>query len=218
MDDRDDKYDKLFKIILTGDSGVGKSNILSRYVNDEFMYESKSTIGVEFCTKTIFLDNLIIKVQIWDTAGQERFRAITRAYYRGSHGIIMVYDITSRKSFENIGRWVVESEQHIDDKTIVLLVGNKSDLEHIREVNYEEGQQFAENKKFLFIETSALNGDNINEGFISLVKYIVKNDCVPLDNDNIDENIDDNFTSNTKTLTLTKSSYNKPPIVNKKCC
>lgn len=208
----DNKYDKLFKIILTGDSGVGKSNILSKYINNEFLHESKSTIGVEFCTKTLFINDSVIKIQIWDTAGQERFRAITKAYYRGSHGIIMVYDVTSKKSFNNIEKWILESEESLDDKCIILLIGNKCDLINNRQVSYKEGLDFAIKKKFLFIETSALNGDNIETAFVSLVDNIAKNHNDTFDNTN---NEGGNFVS--QILTLDRESDDHV-IDRKKCC
>jgi len=218
MEDKIDKYDKLFKIVLVGDSGVGKSNILSRYINDEFYHESKSTIGVEFCTRTLFIDDFVIKIQIWDTAGQERFRAITKAYYRGSHGIIVVYDITSRKSFDNIIKWMFEFEENVDKTSVVLLVGNKCDLVKNREVSYEEGQEFANKNNFLFIETSALNGNNVENAFVSLIKNIIENHDVLLDNNSDIENCNNNdFVS--QTITLDKSLYNKTKLNNnKKCC
>jgi small GTP-binding protein len=169
-----DNYDRLYKLILIGDSGVGKSNILSKYVNNEFFHESKSTIGVEFCTKTLIVNNINVKIQIWDTAGQERFRSITRAYYKGSIGVIVVYDVTSKDSFNNIERWIIELEQNIDSRTAILLVGNKCDLPN-REVSYDEGQNYANNNNFMFIETSALNGDGINDMFNTLIKNILDN-------------------------------------------
>eukprot|EP00227_Mantoniella_beaufortii_P005489 CAMPEP_0197608396 /NCGR_PEP_ID=MMETSP1326-20131121/48992_1 /TAXON_ID=1155430 /ORGANISM="Genus nov. species nov., Strain RCC2288" /LENGTH=127 /DNA_ID=CAMNT_0043176593 /DNA_START=131 /DNA_END=511 /DNA_ORIENTATION=- len=123
-----DDHDYLFKIVLIGDTAVGKSNLLSRFTRDEFNLESKTTIGVEFATKTVEIDAKIIKSQIWDTAGQERYRAITSAYYRGAVGALLVYDISNHSTFENVERWLKELRDHADENIVVMLVGNKSDL------------------------------------------------------------------------------------------
>ncbi|RQM28791.1 hypothetical protein B5M09_008208 [Aphanomyces astaci] len=114
----DDEYDYLFKVVLIGDSGVGKSNLLSRFTRNEFSLESKSTIGVEFATKSIQAEGKTIKAQIWDTAGQERYRAITSAYYRGAVGALLVYDITKHPTFENVERWLKELRDHADANTV----------------------------------------------------------------------------------------------------
>ncbi|KAK9217330.1 hypothetical protein WN943_005957 [Citrus x changshan-huyou] len=130
----DEEYDYLFKVVLIGDSGVGKSNLLSRFTRNEFCLESKSTIGVEFTTRTlqkirtVELDGKTIKLQIWDTAGQERFRTITSSYYRGAHGIIIVYDVTGMESFNNVKQWLNEIDGYANDSVCKLLVGNKCDL------------------------------------------------------------------------------------------
>jgi len=141
---RDDSYDFLFKIVLIGDSGVGKSNLLSRFTRSEFNLESKSTIGVEFATRSIQVDGKITKAQIWDTAGQERYRAITSAYYRGAVGALLVYDIAKHLTFENIERWLRELRDHADQNIVIMIVGNKSDLRHLRAVSVEEAKEFAE--------------------------------------------------------------------------
>jgi len=121
----DDDYDYLFKVVIIGDSGVGKSNLLSRFTRNEFHLDSKSTIGVEFATRSIQHDGKVIKAQIWDTAGQERYRAITSAYYRGAVGALLVYDISKRLTFENVERWLKELRTHADPSIVVMLVGNK---------------------------------------------------------------------------------------------
>ena len=134
-----DDYDALLKIVLIGDSGVGKSNLLSRFVKNEFNLESKTTIGVEFATKNIQTDSgQHLKAQIWDTAGQERFRAVASTYYRGAVGAMIVYDITKYKSFEGVEKWYEELKQYADDGIKVMLVGNKTDLKKLREVKTEE--------------------------------------------------------------------------------
>ena len=134
---KDDEYDYLFKVVLIGDSGVGKSNLLSRFTRNEFNLESKSTIGVEFATRSIQVDSKTVKAQIWDTAGQERYRAITSAYYRGAVGALLVYDISKQVTFENVERWLNELRDHADSNIVIMLVGNKSDLRHLRAVSTE---------------------------------------------------------------------------------
>merc|ERR1712211_36727 len=130
----EDDYDYLFKVVIIGDSGVGKSNLLSRFTRNEFHLDSKSTIGVEFATRSIQHDGKIIKAQIWDTAGQERYRAITSAYYRGAVGALLVYDISKQATFKNVERWLTELREHADNNIVIMLVGNKSDLKHLRAV------------------------------------------------------------------------------------
>merc|ERR1719313_1581927 len=142
---RVDEYDYLFKVVLIGDSEVGKSNLLLRFTRDEFNLESRSTIGVEFASKAVKLsDGKIAKAQIWDTAGQERYRAITSAYYRGALGALLVYDVAKRTSFESIERWLSELKDHADMNIQTMLVGNKSDLQHLRTVSTEEGKALAD--------------------------------------------------------------------------
>ncbi|KAJ9054560.1 Rab GTPase ypt31 [Entomophthora muscae] len=172
---RDDEYDFLFKVVLIGDSGVGKSNLLSRFTRDEFNLESKSTIGVEFATRNVQVEGKSIKAQIWDTAGQERYRAITSAYYRGAVGALLVYDVTKHNTFENVNRWLKELRDHAESHIVILLVGNKSDLRHLRSVPAEEGKQFASDNDISFIETSALDSTNVETAFQEILKEIYRN-------------------------------------------
>lgn len=155
----------LFKVVLIGDSGVGKSNLLSRFTRNEFNLDSKSTIGVEFATRSIQVDQKTIKAQIWDTAGQERYRAITSAYYRGAVGALLVYDISKHQTYENVTRWLKELRDHADTNIVIMLVGNKSDLRHLRAVPTEEAKEFASQNGLSFIETSALDASNVELAF-----------------------------------------------------
>ncbi|XP_055811249.1 ras-related protein RABA5a-like [Solanum dulcamara] len=166
------KEDYLFKIVLIGDSAVGKSNLLARFARDEFYPNSKSTIGVEFQTQKININGKEVKAQIWDTAGQERFRAVTSAYYRGAVGALLVYDISRRLTFDNIGRWLNELQTHSDMNVVIILVGNKSDLKDAREVTTAEGKALAEAKGLFFIETSALDSSNVTASFQTVVREI----------------------------------------------
>ncbi|KAG6433242.1 hypothetical protein SASPL_104850 [Salvia splendens] len=165
----DHEYDYLFKIVLIGDSGVGKSNILSRFTRNEFCLESKSTIGVEFATRTLQVEGKTVKAQIWDTAGQERYRAITSAYYRGAVGALVVYDLTKRQTFENVQRWLRELRDHADSNIVIMLAGNKSDLNHLRVVNENDAQVFAEKEGLSFLETSALEAHNVEKAFQTIL-------------------------------------------------
>ncbi|KAB5519012.1 hypothetical protein DKX38_023331 [Salix brachista] len=168
----DHEYDYLFKIVLIGDSGVGKSNILSMFTRNEFCLESKSTIGVEFATRTLQVDGKTVKAQIWDTAGQERYRAITSAYYRGAVGALLVYDITKRQTFDNVQRWLRELRDHADSNIVIMMAGNKSDLKHLRAVQEQDGHAFAEKEGLSFLETSALEGTNIEKAFQTILTEI----------------------------------------------
>jgi len=167
-------FDYLFKIVLIGDSGVGKSNLLSRFTRNEFNLETKSTIGVEFATRTIVVDQKTLKAQIWDTAGQERYRAITAAYYRGAVGALLVYDIAKHATYVNVTRWLKELRDHADSNIVIMLVGNKSDLKHLRAVPTEEAKAFATENGLSFIETSALDASNVESAFQTILTDIFR--------------------------------------------
>ncbi|KAF3513953.1 hypothetical protein F2Q69_00001597 [Brassica cretica] len=170
----EDDYDYLFKVVLTGDSGVGKSNLLSRFTKNDFSHDSRSTIGVEFATRSIQVDDKIVKAQIWDTAGQERYRAITSAYYRGAVGALLVYDVTRHVTFENVERWLKELRNHTDANIVIMLVGNKSDLRHLRALLTEEVKAFAERENTFFMETSALEALNVESAFTEVLTQIYR--------------------------------------------
>ncbi|KAK7385731.1 hypothetical protein VNO78_31553 [Psophocarpus tetragonolobus] len=165
----DHEYDYLFKVVLIGDSGVGKSNILSRFTRNEFCLESKSTIGVEFATRTLQVEGKTVKAQIWDTAGQERYRAITSAYYRGAVGALLVYDMTKRQTFDNVQRWLRELRDHADSNIVIMMAGNKSDLNHLRAVSTDDAQSLAEKEGLSFLETSALEAYNVEKAFQTIL-------------------------------------------------
>ncbi|XP_074558588.1 uncharacterized protein LOC141814532 [Curcuma longa] len=148
------------------------SLLLSRFSRNEFSNESKSTIGVEFATRTIRVDDKLVKAQIWDTAGQERYRAITSAYYRGAAGALIVYDVTRHITFENVERWLKELKNHTDQNIVIMLVGNKADLRHIRSVPLEDAQAFAQREKAFFVETSALESMNVDNAFTEVLTQI----------------------------------------------
>ena len=169
-----EEYDLMFKILLLGDSGVGKSSLLLRYTKNEFISDLRSTIGVEFALKYLTIDNFQLKVQIWDTAGMERYRSITNAYYKGAKGVIVVYDICRQKSFENVDKWIDDFKSKADDDAVIILIGNKSDLDEKREVSKEEAESKAQKNKFGFMETSAKDNNNVQKAFETLFHEIVK--------------------------------------------
>lgn len=164
--------DNLFKVVIIGDSGVGKSNLMMRYCCNEFSTETPSTIGVEFQTKSVKCDNRHVKVQIWDTAGQERFRAISRSIYHGAKGAMLVYDITNQASFDSLSMWLNELRCHVHQSTVIFLIGNKSDLEHLRVIKKETADRFARENGLSFLETSAAERTNVDKAFDWLVKSI----------------------------------------------
>ena len=168
-------FNYLFKYIIIGDSAVGKSNILLRYVHDNFIEEFQSTIGVEFGAKNIQLNEKIYRIQIWDTAGQENFRSITRAYYKNSACACIVYDITQRNSFENIKSWIEDCKKQSPKTVFLILIGNKKDLEDKRQISYDEGEEFARKNNMLFFETSAKTGENIENVFLTSAQKIAEN-------------------------------------------
>jgi len=165
-------YDYLFKLLLIGDSGVGKTCILFRFSEDAFNTSFISTIGIDFKIRTIELEDKKIKLQIWDTAGQERFRTITTAYYRGAMGIMLVYDVTNEKSFDNIKNWIRNIEEHANTDVEKMILGNKCDISDRRQVPKERGDQLAIEYNIKFMETSAKSSYNIEEAFINLARDI----------------------------------------------
>lgn len=165
-------YDFLIKLLLIGDSGVGKSCLLLRFSDDSFTTSFITTIGIDFKIKTIELDGKRIKLQIWDTAGQERFRTITTAYYRGAMGILLVYDVTDETSFQNIRNWIRNIEQHAADNVDKILVGNKCDMIHEKVVETKRGQELADDYGIQYFETSAKSNVNVLESFTSIAKDI----------------------------------------------
>lgn len=166
------EYDYLFKLLLIGDSGVGKSCLLLRFADDTYTESYISTIGVDFKIRTIELDGKTIKLQIWDTAGQERFRTITSSYYRGAHGIIIVYDVTDQESFNNVRQWLQEIDRYASENVNKLLVGNKSDLTAKKVVDSATAKQFADQLGIPSLETSAKNATNVEQAFLTMASEI----------------------------------------------
>eukprot|EP01155_Anaeramoeba_flamelloides_P003211 Anaeramoba_flamelloidesa1061283_44.p1 GENE.a1061283_44~~a1061283_44.p1 ORF type:complete len:225 (-),score=40.59 a1061283_44:25-699(-) len=165
-------FNYLYKFVIIGDSGVGKSCILLQFTDHRFQALHDLTIGVEFGARLIDIEGEKIKLQIWDTAGQESFRSITRSYYRGAAGALLVYDITRRETFNHLVSWLEDARQHSSKDLKIMLVGNKLDLDYKREVSYEEGLTFAQEHNLTFVETSAKSSQNIEEAFIATSRMI----------------------------------------------
>ena len=161
----EDIYEMMFKVVLVGDSFVGKTNIMSKYLKNEFHEDSKATVGVEFGSKQFLVDGHPIKAQIWDTAGTERYKAITSAYYKGAKGAFVVYDITKKDTFKSVDKWVSDLTSAASQNIIIMVVGNKNDLEEQRQISKEEGENKARELNVAFLETSALTGDNLDKAF-----------------------------------------------------
>nr|XP_057946572.1 ras-related protein Rab-15-like [Doryrhamphus excisus] len=168
------QYDILFRILLLGDSDVGKTCMLRRFTDKEFDYGHVSTIGVDFKMKTLDIDGIKVRVQIWDTAGQERYQTITKQYYRRAQGIIFVYDITNESSFQHIVKWASDVDEYAPDKVQRILVGNKSDEEPRRRVTKEDGSKLAEWYGMDFFETSASTSNNIDESFTRVTELVLQ--------------------------------------------
>ncbi|XP_014248382.1 ras-related protein Rab-10 [Cimex lectularius] len=169
-------YDLLFKLLLIGDSGVGKTSVLFRFSDDAFSPSFISTIGIDFKIKTVELRGKKIKLQIWDTAGQERFHTITTSYYRGAMGIMLVYDITNEKSFENMAKWLRNIEDHANEDVEKMILGNKCDMEDKRTVSKQRGETIAREHGVRFLETSAKDNTNVEKAFYELAEVILDRD------------------------------------------
>ena len=169
------KYDFSYsvKFIIVGDSHVGKSNILLRFSKNTFDQGHQATLGIEFANKHLIYNNTDYLVQIWDTAGQERFKNIIASYYRGAHGILLIYDVTDKDSFKNLSNWIIEIEKNSSKQVLKVLIGNKTDLEDKRVVTYNQGKEFADTYGLKYIETSAKKNLNVNEAFETLGRELI---------------------------------------------
>jgi len=168
------EYDYLFKLVIIGNSGVGKSSLLLRFADDQFNESYLTTIGVDFRFRTLPIDGKNVKLQIWDTAGQERFRTITSAYYKGADGIVLVYDVTNPASFEDINKfWINEVESYAEKNVELLLIGNKSDLGETKQVSSETGKAYADSKNMEYFEASAKTADHVSSAFLSLARKLM---------------------------------------------
>ena len=167
-----DEYDYSFKIVLAGDSGVGKSNIFARYFKNIYLSDSKPTIGMDFLAKNLMVEGATIKAQVWDTAGQDKFRALAKSFYKNASGCLLVYDITNYDSFRSLDKWFEEVSGNAEEDLVVLVIGNKCDLEQKRQVTTEEGEAFAKEHGLVFLETSAKTAHNVDDAFVQTAQAI----------------------------------------------
>ena len=212
-------FNYLLKYIIIGDSAVGKSNILTQYVYEKFNEEFQSTLGVEFAAKNTVIDNKIYRIQIWDTAGAENFRSITRAYYKNTVCAFIVYDITKRETFENVQVWLDDIKNQCPQTVLLVLVGNKLDLENERQISYEEGESFAQKNNMYFFETSAKTGVNIENLFLKSVETInerIQEDFYDLSTGNCGIKIGNEV--NSDNIVLNKENVTKSDNNGGKCC
>jgi len=170
----DIKEEYKLKVVVVGDSGVGKTNLIKRFTSDNFSYDSKATVGVEFISKSYIINKKVFKIEIWDTAGQERYKAITSAYYKGAKGCLIVYDTTSQATFNNIDKWMSEIKEKALTNIKVLIIGNKIDLKDKRIVSIEDAMQKAQELQAPIMETSALDATNVKEAFYDLMREMYK--------------------------------------------
>ncbi len=212
MDDSEE-YEMMIKVILIGDSGVGKTNIMSKFLKNQFLEDSKATVGVEFGSKLFIQQGHKIKAQIWDTAGQEKYKAITSAYYKGSKGALVIYDITQKETFANIEKWVNDLKCKGDPKITIIIIGNKNDLEEKRQISKEQGEEKAKSFGCAFLETSAYSGDNIEKAFEMMVKEIYDKFTSDIGGDDEEE-----LDSNEKGEDLKLENVNPDNNEKKKCC
>jgi len=206
-------YEYIFKYIIIGDMGVGKSCLLHQFTENKFVPDSPHTIGVEFGTRIVEVTGKKIKLQIWDTAGQERFRAVTRSYYRGAAGALLVYDITRRITYNHLTSWLTDARNLTNPNTVIMLIGNKKDLDAQRDVTYEEAAQFAKENGLIFIESSAKTGENVEEAFLKTAKLIFQS----VQEGNVDLTTDGGVTVSNSAITPATGSDKQAPKQNCSC-
>jgi len=212
-EENEKKYDYIFKLILIGSSGVGKSSILQRYVQKIFNTEYTCTIGVDFFMKTINIRDKSIKLQLWDTAGTEKFKSITTGYYRGANAAFVVFDLTSKPSFDSVSEWIENYYKYSnpDSEKHVVLIGNKSDLKENREITQEQIDSFVMNNKIKYFETSAKNGENIDECFYFIAEKLM--------NDLEEKGFENNINDKNDVINDENLKKNKIDIIGgKRCC
>ena len=211
-----EEFDYIFKVVIVGDSGVGKTNLIGRYLKNEYRQDTKATVGVEFGEKKFDINGLKIKAQLWDTAGQERYKAITSMYYKGAKGALIVFDLSSKTTFVNAEKWYNEIKKATDPSINLILVGNKSDLKDKRQVNTEDAENKAKEMGIAYMETSALNAENVDKAFSWLIeeisKKLKKEDETLEEENNTDKDVKESQTIN---LNTTKQENEG---IKKNCC
>ena len=197
----------IVKLLLLGDSSVGKTSIIIKYISNKFMDTNIATLGVDYMDKTVDYNNLKVFLQIWDTSGEEKFRSITRNFYRNADGLLVVFDLTCKESFNHVKNWINEAKEHKNDIKAIL-VGNKLDLEDEREVDKETALKFAEKNNLKYLETSAKNGKNINNSFKEMIALIL--------NDKTEQEIKKEFTKSDSSISINSGKDGKK--IKKSCC
>ena len=200
-----------FKLVVVGDSGVGKTNLIKRFINNEFKSDSKATVGVEFLSKNFIINKEIFKIEIWDTAGQERYKSITTAYYKGAKGAMIIYDVTNQSSFDNVDKWFNEIKDKAAKNTNLIIIGNKTDLTDKKVINSETLIEKGKNFDVPVMETSALDSSNVQEAFFVILKEMYKSVKSLMQENEKNENI------NGKGLQLDVGN-NEVKGKKKKCC
>lgn len=216
--EHDDSFDFLFKIILIGDSNVGKTCVVQNFKSGIFSEKQQNTIGVDFTVRTVDIEGKKVKMQVWDTAGQERFRTITQSYYRSAHGAIIAYDITRRPTFDSVTHWIKEVELYGATNVVLVLIGNKCDLEQERQVLFEEACSLAKEKDILAaLETSAKESQNVEEAFIMMAKELLSRNGLNVQQGDLESNNTPRvlLRSNSRPVNSLVAAYTPPE---KKCC
>ena len=203
------QYDLLFKVLLIGNSGVGKSSLFLRFVDDIWEDNFVPTIGVDFKVKTLSIEEKTIKLQIWDTAGQDRFRTIISSYYKGGHGLLLIFDLTDIDSFKSLNNWLMEIERNANKNIIKVLIGNKCDLKEQRKVTEQQINEFAEINGMKYLETSAKNNINVIDAFSTLGKELI----ISSQDDQIGQ-----YKETKKIVLNDKMDLNKNNNNNNRCC
>ncbi len=209
----DEDTDFLLKIVLIGDSGVGKTNLLGRFTRNAFEENTRNTIGVDFSAHDMQVNNKTVKAQFWDTAGQEKYRAIASAYYKNAHGAIIVYDITRRESFENVDNWLKELRENGEKNIQIVVLGNKCDLEHERQVTKEDAKKYAEGRGLYYMETSAKTNEHdcVGHAFNILIEEIIEK--LEAEKSKVEGDL-----TSMKARTLTEKNKIDVPNKSKRCC
>ena len=204
-------YDNICQILIIGDSSVGKTSIITRYTNGTFKEEYLGTVGLDYYTKEEIIDNKTIRVKLWDTAGQERFRSLTQNYFRNAEGVLLTFDLTSNESFDNLKEWINSIKKNMESQNIyipLVIIGNKLDMEELREIKKEDAEKFANENNYKYFETSAKTGEGIDNSIRELIILVLKNKG----------QIDDQKEARANSMQIKEEKKSKDNNENKKKC